>query len=90
MVCLPVGNDLFLLVFGLVETIEYLLASLSFCSLDDLEVCWDTLSRLHLPRNLQVDLYSWHKLVLASNSSELERAGELVRKVFTSSRCYLH
>jgi hypothetical protein len=38
------------------------------------------LSRLHLLRNLQVDLYSWHKLVLASNSSELERVGELVRK----------
>jgi hypothetical protein len=47
------------------------------------------LSQLHLPRNLQVDLYSWHKSVLASNSSEFERAGELVRKVFTSSRCYL-
>jgi hypothetical protein len=37
-VCLPVANDLFLLVFGLVETIEDLLASPSSCSLDDLEV----------------------------------------------------
>jgi hypothetical protein len=73
-----------------VETIENLLAFPPSCSLEDLEVYWDTLSQLHLPRNLQVDLYSWHKLALASNSSELERAGELVRKVFTSSRCYLH
>jgi hypothetical protein len=36
-VCLPVVNDLFLLVFGLVETIEDLLASPSSCSLEDLE-----------------------------------------------------
>jgi hypothetical protein len=89
-VCHLVVNDLSLPVFGLVETIENLLASPPSCSLEDLEAYWDTLSQLHLPRNLQVDLYSWHKLALASNSSELERAGELVRKVFTSSRCYLH
>jgi hypothetical protein len=44
MVCLPVVKDLFLLVFGLVETIEDLLAPLSTCSLEDLEVYWDTLS----------------------------------------------
>jgi hypothetical protein len=48
------------------------------------------LSSLHLPRNLQVDLYPWHKSVLVSNPSKFERASELVRKVFTSSRCYLH
>jgi hypothetical protein len=70
MVCLPVVNDLFLLVFGLVETVEDLLASPSSCSLENLEVYWDTLSRLHLPRNLHVDLYSWHKLVLVSNPSK--------------------
>jgi hypothetical protein len=46
------------------------------------------LSRLHLPRNLHVDFYLWHKSVLVSNPSKLERASELVRKVFTSSRCY--
>jgi hypothetical protein len=51
--CLPVVNDLFLLVFGLVETIE----DLPSCSLENLEVCWDTLSRLHLPGNLHVDFY---------------------------------
>jgi hypothetical protein len=28
------------------------------------------LSRLHLPRNLHVDLYSWHKSVLVSNPSK--------------------
>jgi hypothetical protein len=44
MVCLPVVNDLFLLVFGLVETSENLLASPTPCSLEDPEVCWDTLS----------------------------------------------
>jgi hypothetical protein len=44
MVCLPVVNDLFLLVSGLVETIEDLLASPSSCSLENLEVHWDTLS----------------------------------------------
>jgi hypothetical protein len=70
MVCLPVVNDLFLLVFGLVEIIEDLLTSPSSCSLDDLEVYWDTLSRLHLPRNLHVDFYPWHKSVLVSNPSK--------------------
>jgi hypothetical protein len=68
-VCLLVINDLFLLVFGLVETIKGLLASPSSCSLYDLEVYWDTLSRLHLPRNLHVDFYPWHKSVLVSNPS---------------------
>jgi hypothetical protein len=63
-VCLPVVNDLFLLVFGLVGTIEDLLASPPSCSLDDLEVYWDTLSQRHLPRNLHVDFYPWHKSVL--------------------------
>jgi hypothetical protein len=48
------------------------------------------LSWLHLPINLQVDLYPWHKSVLVSNPLKFERASELVRKVFTSSRCYLH
>jgi hypothetical protein len=70
MVCLPVVNDLFLLVFGLVEIIEDLLTSPSSCSLDDLEVYWDTLSRLHLPRNLHVDFYPWHKSVLVSKPSK--------------------
>jgi hypothetical protein len=85
-VCLLVVNDLFLRVFGLVGTIE----DLPYCSLENLEVYWDTLSRLHLPRNLHVDFYSWNKSVLVSNPSKFERASELVRKVFTSSRCYLH
>jgi hypothetical protein len=49
--CLLVVNDLFLLVFGLVGTIE----NLPSCSLENLEEYWDTLSRLHLPRNLHVD-----------------------------------
>jgi hypothetical protein len=44
MVCLPVVNDLILLVFGLVETIEDLLGSPSSCSHEDLDVFWDTLS----------------------------------------------
>jgi hypothetical protein len=70
MVCLPIVDDLFLLVSGLVETIEDLLASPSSCSLEDLGVYWDTLSRLHLLRNLHVDLYSWHKSVLVSNLSK--------------------
>jgi hypothetical protein len=69
-VCLLVVNDLFLLVFGLVETIENLLASLYSRSLEDLEVYWDTLSRLHFPRNLHVDFYRWHKSVLVSNPSK--------------------
>jgi hypothetical protein len=34
----------------LVETIEDLLASPSSCSLENLEVYWDTMSRLHFPR----------------------------------------
>jgi hypothetical protein len=66
MFCLPVVNDLFLLVFGLVETIEDLLASPSSCGLEDLEVYWDTLSRLHLPRNLQVDFFSCPKSTLVA------------------------
>jgi hypothetical protein len=70
MLCLPVVNDLFLLVFGLVETSEDLPTSPYSCSLDDLEVYWDTLSRLHLPRNLHVDFYPWHKSVLVSNPSK--------------------
>jgi hypothetical protein len=90
MVCLTVANDLFLLVFGLVETIEGLLASPSSCRLEDPEVYWDTLSRLRLPRNLHVDSYSCHKSALVSNPSKFERASELVRKVFTSSSFYLH
>jgi hypothetical protein len=48
------------------------------------------LSWLHLPRNLHVDSYQWHKSILVSNPSKFERASELVRKVFTSSCCYLH
>jgi hypothetical protein len=48
------------------------------------------LSCLHLPRNLQVNLFPRHKSVLVSNPSKFEQASELVRKVFTSSRCYLH
>jgi hypothetical protein len=70
MVCLPVVNDLFLLVFGLVGTIEDLLAPSSSCSLEDHEVYWGTLSRLHLLRNLHADFYRWHKLVLVSNPSK--------------------
>jgi hypothetical protein len=62
----------------------------SSCSLENLEVYWNALSWLHLPRNLHMDLYSWLKSVLVSNPSKFERASELVRKVFTSSRCYLH
>jgi hypothetical protein len=38
MVCLPVVDDLVLLVFGLVETIEDLLSSPPSCSLEYLEV----------------------------------------------------
>jgi hypothetical protein len=74
MVYLLVVNDLFLLVFGLVETIEDLLASPSSCSLENLEVYWDTLSRLHLPRNLHVDFYSCPKSAFVSNPSKFERA----------------
>jgi hypothetical protein len=48
------------------------------------------LSRLHLPRSLHVDFYPWHKSVLVSNPSKFERASQLVRKVFTFSRCYPH
>jgi hypothetical protein len=66
MVCLLVVNGLFLLVFGLVETIEDLLASPTPCSLEDTEVYWDTLSRLHLPGNLHVDFYSCPKSALAA------------------------
>jgi hypothetical protein len=62
----------------------------SSCSLENLEVYGNTLSWLHLPRNLQVDLFPWHKSVLVSNPSKFEQASELVRKVFTPSRCYLH
>jgi hypothetical protein len=63
-VCLPVVNDLFLLVFGLVETSEDLLVSPTPCSLEDPRVYWDTLSRLHLLRNLHVDFYSCPKSAL--------------------------
>jgi hypothetical protein len=48
------------------------------------------LSWLHLPRNLHVDFHPWHKSFFVSNPSNFERASELVRKVFTSSRFYLH
>jgi hypothetical protein len=48
------------------------------------------LSWLHLPRNLHVDFYPRHKSVLASKPSKFEQVRELVRKVFTSSCCYLH
>jgi hypothetical protein len=48
------------------------------------------LSWLHLPRNIHVDFYPRHKAVLASKPSKFERVSKLVRKVFTSSRCYLH
>jgi hypothetical protein len=68
---LPVVTDVFLLAFGLVQTIEDLLASPSSRRLDDLEVYWDTLSRLHLPRNLYVDFYPWHKSVLVTNPSKI-------------------
>jgi hypothetical protein len=74
----------------LVETIENLLASPSSGSLEDFEVYWDTLSWLHLPRNLHGNFYPWHKSVLVSNPSNFEHASELVRKVFTSSPCYLY
>jgi hypothetical protein len=90
MVCIPVVNDLFLLVFGLVETIVDILAPQSSYSLENIEVYWDTLSRLHLLINLHVDFYPCPKSVLASTPSKFERASELVRKVFASSRCYLH
>jgi hypothetical protein len=70
-VCLPVVGDLFLLVLGLVETIEDLLASPPSCSLDDLEVYWDTFSRRHLSRNLHVDFYPWHKSVLVSKPDKI-------------------
>jgi hypothetical protein len=48
------------------------------------------LSRCHLPRNLHVDFNPCHKSALVSNPSKFERASELVRKVFTSSRFYPH
>jgi hypothetical protein len=48
------------------------------------------LSWRHLLRNLHVDFYPCHKSALASNPLKFERASELVRKVFTSSRFYLH
>jgi hypothetical protein len=74
-VCLPVVNDLFLLVFGLVEISEDLLASPTPCSLEDLEVYWDTLSRLHLPRNLHVGFYWSPKSALVATRQNLnERA----------------
>jgi hypothetical protein len=47
------------------------------------------LSRLHLPRNICVEFYPWHKSALVSNPSKFERSSELVRKVFTSSHFYL-
>jgi hypothetical protein len=70
-VCLPVVNDLFLLVIELVETSEDLLASPTSCSLEDPEVYWDTLSRLHLPRNLHVDFYSCPKLAWVATCKNL-------------------
>jgi hypothetical protein len=72
MVCLPVVNDRFLLAFRLVEIIEDLLTSSPSCSLKDLEVYWGALSQLHLPRNLHVDFYPWHKSVLVSNPLRFE------------------
>jgi hypothetical protein len=48
------------------------------------------LSWLHLPRNLHVGSYPWHKSILVSNQSKFEQASELVRNVFTSSHCHLH
>jgi hypothetical protein len=59
------------IVFGLVETIEDLPASPSSCSLDDLEVYWDTLSQRHLSRNPHVDFYPWHKSVLVQTHQNL-------------------
>jgi hypothetical protein len=38
------------------------------------------LSQLLLSRNLHVDFYPWHKLVLVSDPSKFEQASELVRK----------
>jgi hypothetical protein len=71
MVCLLVVNDMFLLVSGLVETIEDLLASPSSCSLENLELYWDTFSRLHLSRNLHVDFYSCRKSALVATRQNL-------------------
>jgi hypothetical protein len=48
------------------------------------------LSWHHLLINLHVDFYPCPKSVLASTPSKFEWASELVIKVFTSSRCYLH
>jgi hypothetical protein len=48
------------------------------------------LGRLHLPRNLHVDFYTWHKSVRFQTHQNFEWASELFRKFFTSSRCYLH
>jgi hypothetical protein len=73
--CLPVVKDLFLLVSELGEISEDLLASLTPCSLEDPEVYWDTLSRLHLSRNLHVDFYSCPKSALVVTRQNLnERA----------------
>jgi hypothetical protein len=90
MVCLPVVNDLFLLIFGLVGLLKTFLLLHLLLVLENLEVYWDTFSWLQLPRNLFVESYPWHKSVLVSNPSKFERASQLVRKVFTSSRCYPH
>jgi hypothetical protein len=56
---------------------------------EDLDIYWDTLSWLHLPRNLHVDFDPWHNSILVSNPSKFEWASKLVRKVFTSSHCCL-
>jgi hypothetical protein len=50
----------------------------------------DTLNWLHLLRDLHVDFDPCHKSALVTNLSKFERVSELVRKVFTSSRCYLY
>jgi hypothetical protein len=78
MVGLEVVDDLFHLVFGLVKGIQDPLAFSSFASLGIFS------------RYLHADFYPWHKSVLVSNPPRFERASELVRKVFTSSRCYPH
>jgi hypothetical protein len=78
------------IVFGLVETIEDLPAHPYSYSPWESWGILDTLSQLHLPRNLHVDFYSRHKSALVSNPSKFEQVSELVRKVFTSARCYLH
>jgi hypothetical protein len=55
-----------------VETSEDLLASPAPCSLEDPEVYWDTLSRLHLPRNLHVDFYLSPKSAMVATRQNLK------------------